>query len=589
MAVKKTARRVVKKSVKKTPVKKTPVKKTPVKKTPVKKTPVKKTPVKKTPVKKTPVKKTVQKTPVRKAVKKTSVKKTPVRKVTRITPRVIQKTPVNPPYIPVKQEGLHQRTGPQTTTSFSTGHMSIPVYGFGSKTTPEIDHYNQLSQTTANGLFSFSGNYGNYQLHKNLSTTKIFSFALFVQGEFSDSWAWKYLNKQLEGINQLLNLQDWKDHGIIWFLQDSILEHIFKSDTYKQFLVNLIKDPRVSIISYQINNIDTLVNHKMLFYVTVARYYPITYPKYDCVTVRDAHSTLPREKPYNYDYMWYKEFNKSQHAKYMFYEGPWYRPKHYRKDGIPQKSRLAATVSFKKDVKDMVCVNVDVFKQYFSLTKALELAPHYGGIITYGVDEWIISDFSKQVPTEKLYIVGIYHLLYVLFPPANPMGMQYKKVDNTDYYCIQHSGSGMPVSTYTGDVPCTLISINEYIKQQTGNYPTLPELFRKVSNLRERYNCGKVSTSQLDFNCRAINSIPGPEHIWDFLFNVHDYNIIDLKTYIDTYARHIVADITGSNFYRELTYDEMVRNCNRNVDIFKHTGPLSQRVSNDFRLFERRS
>ena len=145
-----------------------------------------------------------------------------------------------------------------------------------------------------------------------------------------------------------------------------------------------------------------------------------------------------------------------------------------------------------------------------------------------------------------MYIIGITQFLYLIYPITNPLSfdiLDSKPGPGPEYFCIKHSGAAIMSLSYGREVTCTLLKLNEYIKDQLGRYPSIDELFEKLDRLKFGKRRTLDQQARITNETRKIYSMIGEEvldmiptryHIWDFLFGDVVFDQITLPEYVNT-------------------------------------------------------
>ncbi len=354
-----------------------------------------------------------------------------------------------------------------------------------------------------------------------LNTRRIFSFSLFITKDIQDirrrmlknevisdtdkkkyqSWFDKYMNSQVLKFKELLDNPNWKDFGIVWFLEGTIKE-LFP-DELKE-VMNIFKPytGRIVLFRYVCTDVPNP------FYGSVIRYIPLTTGGFDIILFRDAHDTMPNTKN-NYDRDWLNTWLKTDKT-FWLYQSIIYNPEHARGDRVPYAAAWGAQ---DREREKRPILSPQTWNEYFgNPSRDIQRGD-------YGIDERIFADLINNHTEfiDESYIVGITWILYLFVPYANPRTFErvYNNQTNKWFLCKEQRGHSVYIYTYFTEVRCVIYYIAEIYAQ--GLDTPIGTLWDYIDWLQA--NLAEISKeNQLLF--KLINMAPSKAHLWEFLFDV---------------------------------------------------------------------
>lgn len=155
---------------------------------------------------------------------------------------------------------------------------------------------------------------------------------------------------------------------------------------------------------------------------SVIRFTALQDPSFECVLLRDAHSTMPNRN-FQFDRKWYETWRYKTNKRIWAYHGAFYNPQH----GDGQKISFAATWgACKRHGANKIFSNED-YANAFGIS---DVGENYYNRTGYGIDERLMFRLTTmQVWLDSTYFVGMTHLLYLIIGQINPRG--YRIFNNT--------------------------------------------------------------------------------------------------------------------------------------------------------------
>ena len=420
-----------------------------------------------------------------------------------------------------------------------------------------------------------------YGLETTMSVDKVFSFSLgaphidiLLNDPYEkEEWKNKYFEGQKKAIKWILDSEEWKDFGIIWIIDVSIINILASFDNTIINEYSRRYQDRFKYIHYELDESIRILNSFDLKVILEeklgqqlspedhAKYqlqyqYVSTYSNFDnsviipykgdpdyifqlmriipgkieginCVLLRDAHSTMP-SKFNTYELDLTKNWLAANQTNYLFYNGMNYFAAH----NSGGKSVLFGAWNMRKaspelwgEFKNMLIKAKNVNKINFNYEKDFcsNNDVCFFDMFGYGLDERLFLKIYDSIPIETISTWPVTHLfpffLRILpqkFYKGITWFLQYTKNNN---YKGHRSG-------------CDVLMINEQLRIELGQEPTFTQLFTKMD---EKRSVNKYLPPKMD-------------HIWDFLW--------DYPVGVDSQTMTLSEYVNSSPFFTSLDMNE---------------------------------
>ena len=436
---------------------------------------------------------------------------------------------------------------------------------------------------------------------REFKTDKAFSFSLFIgdsvakmlkknnydtsnmnDEDYEDFTAWrgKYLDKQIEKFNKLVENPLWNEYGVVHFLDENLgklyLENPNETEEELISCIEYIKD-KIKLENYL--PIVYKCKHKKcqydsVFAGTLTRFAAMRIPFLSVVVFRDAHTTMPNPNTsYDADWrdFWLSGKNTRKHPcykkRFLVYSSVDYTPEHNM--GLP--TMLAAAWSAcKVGRREKYIISDDLWKTLEKGVKSVKSS-------SYGIDEQFLSIYfmNNKLFNDQIYFVGFTHIEMMFAPVLNISQMDYlrskidpdsiidygnftastlKKVaknnfsnieipDKTDFYDL-FEGTRNSVNVFWEGTGCLLSAANDQ----------LTEYNKSIGKKRDKYD---VDVEKYEFEDRYedVNAIPKDIEYLPSLNELFEYVETMINNAENTILQKIFSDVPHRQHLWEFLFD----------------------------------